>query len=96
MESTGHYELVDENGVVPHKLVGAANPFDCVTIASVCMGILKIKFLEETWRVKLDDLTADWSPAKLVHGKFSVWHIGEWVNEEELTDMTIIKKEFEF
>ncbi|KAL5019204.1 hypothetical protein ScPMuIL_004926, partial [Solemya velum] len=53
--ATGRYEIVTENGKLEQKLVDAIDPFDYVTIASVCMGVYKTKFLEEKLRVKLDD-----------------------------------------
>ena len=50
MSATGDC-VRDERGK-PHW-TGAVDPFDSVTIASVCMNVYRTKFLEEEWRVKL-------------------------------------------
>ena len=50
MSTTGDC-VRDERGK-PHW-TGAVDPFDLVTIASVCMNVYRTKFLEEEWRVKL-------------------------------------------
>ena len=41
-----------ERGNTEIKWVDAIDPFDSVTIASVCMNVYGTKFLEEEWRVK--------------------------------------------
>ena len=54
MSATGEErEVVNEKGKVEKKWFGAVDPFDSVTIASVCMNVFKNKFLEETWLIKL-------------------------------------------
>jgi hypothetical protein len=93
MESTGRLEaVIDEDGESGQQLVGAIDPFDYVTIASVCMGVYRRKFLEETWRVRLSDQAEeDWIPAKMSDGILSVRQDGEWVSEK---DLLIEAKEF--
>ena len=52
------------------------DPFDYVTIASVCMGIYKTKYLEEEWQVKLNG-GSEWKKAKFVDGNMEVW-MNKW------------------
>ena len=49
MSATG--DCVMDQGGKP-QWTGAVDPFDSVTIASVCMNVYRTKFLEEEWRVK--------------------------------------------
>jgi hypothetical protein len=46
---------INKKGQVVTDIVGGVDPFDYTTIASVCMGIFKTKFLEETWYIKFKD-----------------------------------------
>ncbi|MCG8048774.1 MAG: DNA polymerase [Candidatus Thiodiazotropha taylori] len=87
MSATGE-KLTDEQGKV--EWIGAVDPFDSVTIASVCMNVYRTKFLEEQWRVKLSGAT-DWVPAKYIDGRMRVWTDGQWFPEDEVV---IKEKEF--
>ena len=66
------------------------DPFDSVTIASVCMNVYRTKFLEEEWRVKLAG-DSDWVPAKYMDGCMKVLRGDQWVSEAEVV---IGEKEF--
>ena len=66
------------------------DPFDSVTIASVCMNIYRTKFLEEEWRCQLAD-DADWVTAKYKDGCMKVLRGDRWVSEDKVV---IGKKEF--
>ncbi len=92
MSSTGEEkEVMKENGKIEKKWVGAVDPFNSVTIASVCMNIYRTKFLEEEWRVKIDN---EWVPAKIIDGGLLVRQEGEWIQEDQLEGKTITDKEF--
>ena len=69
---------------------GTVDPFDSVTIASVCMNVYRTKFLEEEWRVKLAG-DSDWLPAKYMDGRMKVLRGDQWVSEAEVV---IGEKEF--
>ena len=81
MSATGD-KVTDEQGKT--KWVGSVDPFDSVTIASVCMNVYRTKFLEEKWRVKLSG-DSDWTRAKYSDGHLYVLMGGQWVPEEQLT-----------
>ena len=77
MSATGEErEDVNEKGKVEKKLFGAVDPFDSVTIASVCMNVFRTNFLEETWRVKLRG-NDEWIPAKVVDEKLYIQNRNE-------------------
>ena len=84
----------------------AVDPFAFLTIASVCMGIFRSKFLEETWLVLTKeeadknpscvhnlDCTCSWFPARKVNGfsELEVLMNTEWVDCEKFE---IVKKKF--
>ena len=55
MSATGvQREVINDKGKKEMKWFGAVDPFDSVTIASVCMNVFRTKFIEEEWRVKLE------------------------------------------
>ena len=81
-------DVRDERGK-PHWM-GAVDPFDSVTIASVCMNVYRTKFLEEEWRVKLAG-DSDWVLAKYMDGCMKVLQGDQWVPEAEVV---IGEKEF--
>ena len=87
MSATGDC-IRDERGK-PHW-TGAVDPFDSVTIASVCMNVYRTKFLEEEWRVKLAG-ESGWVPAKYMDGRMKVLRGDGWVMEDEVV---LEKKEF--
>ena len=72
------------------KWVGSVDPFDSVTIASVCMNVYRTKFLEEEWRVKLLG-DSDWTRAKYSDGHLYLSMGGQWVPKDQLS---IAEKEF--
>jgi hypothetical protein len=87
----------DTDGQTPTNCL---DPFQNLTIASVCMAIYKAKFLEEDWQVKLEDENgekSEWVPAKLKNGKLSVIVNNEQVVESDLQatqNVTIVEKKF--
>ena len=66
------------------------NPFDSVTIASVCMNVYRTKFLEEDWRVKLAG-DSGLVPAKYMDGCMKVLRGDQWVS---VAEVVIGEKEF--
>ena len=87
MSATGDC-VRDERG--KPQWMGAVDPFDSVTIASMCMNVYRTKFLEEEWRVKLAG-DSDWVPAKYMDGRMKVLRGDQWVSEAEVV---IGEKEF--
>ena len=87
MSATG--DCVMDQGGKP-QWTGAVDPFDSVTIASVCMNVYRTKFLEEEWRVKLAEDT-NWLTAKYKDGRMKVLRGDRWVSEDEVV---IGEKEF--
>ena len=75
------------------KWVGALDPFDSVTIASVCMNVFRTKFIEEEWKVKLEGRQA-WIPAKMIDQKLYILWENEWIHESHLKSETVSEKEF--
>ena len=94
----------------PHDLLletvlqNAVDPFSFLTIASVCMGIFRSKFLKENWSV-LTDKSAQpqcshdiqchytWLQARKMHtsAPLEIWFEGQWLPE---TAFHIVKKKF--
>ena len=72
------------------KWVGAIDPFDSVTIASVCMNVYRTKFMEKEWRVKFSG-KSDWTRAKHSDGHLKVLMGDQWVPANELS---LAEKEF--
>ncbi|MET0103906.1 MAG: DNA polymerase, partial [Sedimenticola sp.] len=93
MKATGEeVEVIDDKGKKTKKWVRAIDPFDSVTIASVCMNVFRTKFLEETWQVRLEG-TDEWIPAKRLDGKLLVWDNDQWVPQEKLRK-TVTESQF--
>ena len=93
MGATGEEkEVVNDKGKKEMKWVGAVDPFDSVTIASVCMNVFRTKFLEEEWKVQLNDRD-EWIPARMREGTLYVRVNDEWVREDQMKD-TIRTSEF--
>ena len=84
---------MNDKGKKEMKWFGAVDPFDSVTIASVCMNVFRTKFIEEEWRVKLEGRHS-WIPAKLTDQKFYILWENEWIHETELVDEKVSVKEF--
>ena len=61
----------------------AIDPFDFVTIASVCMGVYKTKHLQEEWKVQLNG-GQEWKKAKYIDGNLEVWLNDKWVKEGKM------------
>jgi hypothetical protein len=76
---------------------GQHNGIDCfkyVTIASLCMGVYRSKFLEETWSVNLaleDGKTVENVEAKFKNGVMKVHWQGEWLDENLLEAVHNVK-----
>ena len=82
-------DCVMDQGGKP-QWTGAVDPFDSVTITSVCMNVYRTKFLEEEWRVKLAEVT-NWLTAKYKDGHMNFLRGDRWVSEDEVV---IGEKEF--
>ena len=84
LKATGEEVDVEEDGEVVTRWMGGVDPFNCITIASVCMAVYKSKFLEGTYRVtlhnELDGSTIPWCLGKLRGGKWEVNIRGEWLD----------------
>ncbi len=92
MSSTGvEVETINERGKKEMKWVGAVDPFNSVTIASVCMNIYRTKYLEEELRVQLDNGII-WIRAKEIEGKITVLQDGEWIAEGQLEKKVTARK----
>ena len=87
-------------------LLGAVDPFSYLTIASVCMGVFRSKFLPESWSVLLKEeivqncihdheCKCKWNDArKLKSSTFlEVLYQGEWI-PEHLLEVEILKRKF--
>ena len=97
---TGKEEgFYDENAGAPDtRIHGGVVPFSQITIASVCMKILRTKFLEETWEIKLrnDSDVSDWLPAKFKDGTMSTIIDGVNMSGEELQQNGYVIEEKKF
>ena len=85
-------EIVNDKGKKEMKWFGAVDPFDSVTIVSVCTNVFRTKFIEEEWRVKLEGRHS-WIPAKLTDQKFYILWENKWIHETELVDEKVSVKE---
>ena len=74
--------ILNEKNKKEKNWVGAVDPFDSVTIASVCMNVFRTKFIEN-WTVKLDGRRS-WIPAKLIDQKIFVLWQNKWIHETDL------------
>lgn len=78
MSATGtQIEKINKKGQVVTDIVGGVDPFYYTTIVSVCMGIFKTKFLEETWHIKFKD-DDHWIEARKVDDRFYLQVNQEW------------------
>ena len=94
MNATGQQrEIINDKGKMEKKWFGAVDPFDSVTIASVCMNVFRTKFLEEEWRVKFEN-EDEWTPAKKVDEITYILQDGEWMSQVDIKNKTIKEKEF--
>ena len=105
---TGTEEVVDntEDGMFENVLLNAVDPFSFITIASVCMGIFRSKFLKETWAALTEDegnlhpdckhewnCHCEWLKGRKVSGDshLEVLFNGEWV---PATNLKLMKSKF--
>ena len=94
MGATGQQvEIINEKNKKEMKWVGAVDPFDSVTIASVCMNVFRTKFIEEEWIVKLEGRHT-WIPAKMIDQKLYVLWQKEWIHETDLVGIKVSEKKF--
>ena len=56
------------------------------------MGVFKTKYLEEEWRVKLNE-DQEWIRARYINGNLEIWKEDRWIKEGELKDK-INQKQF--
>jgi hypothetical protein len=91
MNATGkEIEVINDKGKKEKKWVGAVDPFDSVTIASVCMNVFRTKFLEEEWKVQMNN-EKEWIPARNCDGVLYVFQKNEWLVASTLN---VTNKEF--
>lgn len=78
----------DNEGVLDTKITGGTDPFQLMTLASLCMKIFKSKFLPENWKIKVkkDNEMSDWLPASLLEVKFKVDSNGTKMTDEQLQE----------
>ena len=78
----------EEDGALDTKCKGGIDPFQLITIASLCMRIFKSKFLPENWEIKVtnNNEISDWLPACLVDDKFTVDLNGTSMTSEQLQE----------
>ena len=94
MSATGvQREVINDKGKKEMKWFGTMDPFDSVTIASLCMNVFRTKFIEEEWRVKLEGKN-EWIPARLMDEKLYVLRDNKWIHETELMGEKVSEKEF--
>ena len=76
--------------------MGAIDPFNYVTIASVCTGVFRSKYLTEDWSFLVENMDgpSQWIPAKLENRKFSLFINDEWVLEKCVKDIRIVERKF--
>ena len=92
--------VIDQTAMKVVESIKAVDPFNYVTIASVCMGIYRWKFIEEEWRVNLRDEAGNEFTdikARMWNGKMEFWLEDEWVTQEDLEErekMRVIKQDF--
>ena len=68
-------------------VTGGVDPFDYVTIASVCMGIYKTLFLKEEHEIEIKNLENDvstWQQIKSDNGINLIYYEDKWIPMDEL------------
>ena len=105
-KETGVEDYVEdpEDGMLKKVLEKAVDPFSFLTIASVCMGIFRSKFLRETWAVLTEEnalpgckhdmgCKCNWHEARKVDActDIQVLNNGRWVPR---TELKIVKEKF--
>ena len=106
--STGEKEEIEDVHNMVFKTIhhNAVDPFSFLTIASVCMGVFRSKFLEETWLVLTKEeadknptcvhnteCVCDWFAARKVNG-FSELEVLVNTNWVKCENMSIVKRKF--
>ena len=107
-KSTGKKVDIEDVHNMEFKTIyeNAVDPFSFLTIASVCMGVFRSKFLEETWMVLTKDeanknptcvhnheCVCEWFPARKRNGfsELEVLINTDWVESEK---MNIVRRRF--
>lgn len=88
-EITGDKEIDPQTQEIRNSIANGLDPFQFITIASVCMRVFRYAFFDEEWDVLLAEEAASaeaqgrdpvWAPAKLTNrGQFLVPNNAEWV-----------------
>ena len=84
---------IQPDGTISTTTVDGVDPFDYVTIASVCMGIYKTLFLKHNIDVEVTrDQTSTWHTLDYFEGVKGIWLDGKWValsdlEKEECTEV---------
>jgi len=100
MDITGKTEVSidEENGDPVERIEGGIDPFNEVTIASVCTKVYRIKCLRETWQVKLskDGEVGDWLPAFKMNDELKIFVHDQWMTGKELQQEELLITESHF
>ena len=105
---TGERDMVEDPDdlTLREVLKNAVDPFCFLTIASVCMGIFRAKFLEETWSVLTDQeakthpnckhdsmCECQWLKARKVNAcaPLEIFYNGDWIPKK---DVQLVKEKF--
>ncbi|XP_052760046.1 uncharacterized protein LOC128202914 [Mya arenaria] len=94
--ATHTFALMDfkEKGKITRKMSAVfVDPFNFTTIASVCMGVYKTKYLKEDWEVKIND-NNEWTPARYIDGNLEILKDNTWIKEGYLKEDKIKDKRF--
>ena len=76
---------VQPDGTISKTTTVGVDPFDYVTIASVCMGIYKTLFLKHNIEVEITkDQTTTWHALDDFEGVMGVWLNGKWMALSDL------------
>jgi G:T-mismatch repair DNA endonuclease (very short patch repair protein) len=100
MNITGTLDFdLNEDGNIETYLKGVVDPFNHITIASVCMSVYKTKFLQEELKVKISRQgeMQGWFPGKRVGGDLYV-HIPDkgWVKDQDMQENDYFVEDTEF
>lgn len=76
---------VQTDGSITTKTIDGVDPFDYVTIASVCMGIFKTLFLKHNTEIEITrNQISTWHKIHLFEGVKGVWFAGKWIALSDL------------
>ena len=88
----------EDDITIDNSVNSGIDPFNQITIASVCMKVFKSKFLSENWEVKLkkDGKVLDWVPATLLDDNMTITLNQQLFNCKQIQEMGYIIEEKKF